>query len=227
VADTLAKRGRPPKKKEESTDTVEKAVVEIVKNDNPYRDERGVRIQKYRRFKEGEDYDAVDAKDMLALTDNILDNLEQLRSDIQIGRPRKYETVQEFLAIVEAYIQYIRDANVDGVKLVPDVEGLCAFMNISRETLGEWERSRLGVYSDTIKSVKNQLAFAKKQLALKGKIPPIVFATDFNNNHGYTQKQEVQLSIPNPLGQDGDPATISSKYKTALPGATITESEDK
>jgi hypothetical protein len=199
----------------------EQVAVEVVKKNNPYRDERGVRIQKYKRFKEGEDYEAVDAKDMVALTDNILGNLEQLRADIQIGRPRKYETVQEFLSIVEAYIQYIRDANIDGVRLVPDIEGLCAFMNISRDTLNDWEHTRLGLYSDTIKSVKNQLAFAKKQLALKGKIPPIVFATDFNNNHGYTQKQEVALSIPNPLGSDSDPATMAQKYQKALPETTI------
>jgi hypothetical protein len=69
--------------------------------------------------------------------------------------------------------------------------------------------------------VKNQLAYCKKQLALKGKIPPIVFATDFNNNHGYTQKQEIAVSMPDPMGQATDPTTLSGKYGQALPSADV------
>jgi hypothetical protein len=36
--------------------TVENIVTEVVKKESPYRDERGVRIQKYRRFHEGKDF---------------------------------------------------------------------------------------------------------------------------------------------------------------------------
>lgn len=168
----------------------------VSKQSSPYRDERGVRIQKYRRFKEGEDYEALDEKTMVALTKNVLDNIAEYRQERKLGQPRKYESVGEFITVVEQYVQYLQDANIDGIKLIPDVEGLCAFMCISRETLNEWEKSRDASYSDAIKMVKNQLAFCKKQLALSGKIPPIVFATDFNNNHGYVQKQEVSVSVP-------------------------------
>jgi hypothetical protein len=199
----------------------EQVAVEVAKKNNPYRDEKGVRIQTYRRFKEGIDYESVEPDEMVALTQNILDNLDAFDEAERTGRPRKYETVGEFKAVVKGYIDYIRDANIDGVKLIPDIEGLCAYMGICRETLLEWERSRDPVYSDTIKMVKNQIAYFKKQLALKGKIPPVTFATDFNNNHGYTQKQEVQLSANNPLGSDSDPATMAQKYQNALPETTI------
>ena len=199
----------------------EQVAVEVAKKNNPYRDERGVRIQTYRRFKEGIDYEAVEPDEMVALTQNILDNLDAFDEAERRGQPRKYETVGEFKTIVRGYINYIRDANIDGVKLIPDIEGLCAYMGICRETLLEWERSRDAVYSDTIKRVKNQIAYFKKQLALKGKIPPVTFATDFNNNHGYTQKQEVQLSAHNPLGESGDPTQMAQKYQKALPGASI------
>ena len=206
----------------------EQVAVEVAKKNNPYRDEKGVRIQTYRRFKEGIDYEAVEPDEMVALTQNILDNLDAFDEAERRGQPRKYETVGEFKTIVRGYINYIRDANIDGVKLIPDIEGLCAYMGICRETLLEWERSRDAVYSDTIKRVKNQIAYFKKQLALKGKIPPVTFATDFNNNHGYTQKQEVQLSANNPLGESGDPTQMAQKYRDALPGATILgESEKK
>lgn len=194
---------------------IETAIVETVKQ-NPYRDDHGVRIQKYRRFKEGEDYEAVEPDEMVALTQNILDNLDAIDEAERIGRPRKYETVGEFKEIVRGYINYIRDANIDKVKLIPDIEGLCAYMGIDRVTLLDWENHRDSVYSNTIKSVKNQLAFFKKQLALKGKIPPIVFATDFNNNHGYVQKQEISIPQINPLGPGSDAATIQKQIE-ALP----------
>lgn len=199
--------------------TVEKAVTEVVKNKSPYRDERGVRIQTYRRFKEGIDYEAVEPDEMVALTQNVIDNLEAIYEAERIGRPRKYETVEEFKEIVNGYLNYIKDANIDKIKLIPDVEGLCAFMGISRDTLLEWERNRPRPYSDTIKMVKNQLAFFKKQLAMKGKIPALTFATDFNNNHGYTQKQEVVLTPNQPLGEAGDPMQIAGKYRESLPSA--------
>lgn len=185
----------------------------------PYRDERGVRIQKYRRFHEGEDYEAVEPDEMVALTQNILDNLDAIDEAERIGRPRKYETVAEFKEIVRGYINYIRDANVDGVKLIPDIEGLCAYMGIDRSTLFDWENTRDQIYSNAIKSVKNQIAFFKKQLALKGKIPPVTFATDFNNNHGYVQKQQIDIAPVNPLGDQSDPATLR-KAIDSLPEAT-------
>jgi hypothetical protein len=187
-----------------------------------YRDERGVRIQVYRRFKEGEDYEAVQPDEMIALTQNILDNLDAIDEAERIGRPRKYETLAEFKEIVRGYINYIRDANVDGVKLIPDIEGLCAFMGIDRSTLFEWERSRDPAYSNAIKSVKNQMAFFKKQLALKGKIPALTFATDFNNNHGYTQKQEVTVIPKNPLGDNMSPEDVR-KYADSLPAPSDCE----
>ena len=106
------------------------------------------------------------------------------------------ETVEEFREIAENYINYIKERALQGVRLIPDVEGFCSFAGISRDTLNDWERTRPGVYSDTIKILKNNIAAYKKQLAFNGEIPPIVFATDFNNNHGYTQAaQKIDLNV--------------------------------
>lgn len=187
----------------------EKAVAKPKKN--KYRDDKGVRIQKYRRFKPGRDYEEVEPDEMVTITNNIIENLRAVRKAALIGRPPKYENLEDFLDVVEGYMKYVQDANLDGMKLIPDIEGLCAYMNISRETLNTWERTRSARYSDAIKMVKNQIAYAKKQLALKGKIPPIVFATDFNNNHGYTQKQEVVLAPKNPLGDEASPDEIRKR----------------
>jgi hypothetical protein len=90
------------------------------------------------------------------------------------GRPRKLETVEEFREVAERYINYIKDRALDGVRLVPDIEGFCAFAGISRETLNNWETARPGAYSDTIKIFKNTIAAYKKQLAFNGEIPRLV-----------------------------------------------------
>jgi hypothetical protein len=43
-------------------------------------------------------------------------------------------------------------------------------------------------------NIRNSIAACKKQMALNGEIPPVVFAIDFNNNHDYVQsKNQVQI----------------------------------
>lgn len=173
------------------------------KKETATRDENGVRKQSYKRFKEGRDYEPTDAETTAALCDAFLTGFLQTEEtpeggEVQNrgGRPRKLETVEEFTEVAEKYILYIKDRAAEGVRLVPDVEGFCSFAGISRETLNNWETARPGVYSDTIKRLKTSIAAFKKQLAFAGKIPPIVFATDMNNNHGYTQAaQKIDLNV--------------------------------
>lgn len=169
------------------------------KKETATRDENGVRKQSYKRFKPGRDYEEIETAQAVALCDMMLDGFKRSVADAEKGkggRPRKLETVEEFREVAERYINYIKDRALDGVRLVPDIEGFCAFAGISRETLNNWETARSGAYSDTIKIFKNTIAAYKKQLAFNGEIPPIVFATDFNNNHGYTQAaQKIDLNV--------------------------------
>lgn len=169
------------------------------KKETATRDENGVRKQSYKRFKPGRDYEEIETAQAVALCDMMLDGFKRSVADAEMGkggRPRKLETVEEFREVAERYINYIKDRALDGVRLVPDIEGFCAFAGISRETLNNWETARPGAYSDTIKIFKNIIAAYKKQLAFAGKIPPIVFATDMNNNHGYTQAaQKIDLNV--------------------------------
>lgn len=169
------------------------------KKETAARDENGVRKQTYRRFKEGRDYKELSTKQAVALCDMMLDGFRTGTNALKErkgGRPRKLETVEEFVEVAERYINYIRERSIDGVRLIPDVEGFCTFAGISRDTLNDWERTRPGAYSDAIKILKNNIATFKKQLAFHGEIPPIVFATDFNNNHGYTQAaQKIDLNV--------------------------------
>lgn len=197
-----------------SKEQIENVAGEVVKKNDPYRDERGVRIQKYKRFEVGKDYSPVDADDMVILMQSAIDMLEDVK---RRGRPRKYENVEELMEATQNYFKYISDANQDGVHLVPDVEGLCTYLQISRSQLFEWERNRGEDFQNAIGLIKNTIASMKKQLALKGKIPPIVFATDFNNNHGYVQKQQMELQVEQKKEEVIDELAIAQEYAEALP----------
>ena len=114
------------------------------------------------------------------------------------GQPPKYPTIESFVDKVNEYITYINDTfNSTGYELIPDIEGFCAFAGIDRSTLFDWETSRPPEYSNTIKALKNAIAAYKKQLAMRGKIPAVVFAIDMNNNHGYVQQQTIDIRATN------------------------------
>jgi len=177
----------------------EKKIETVVGKRESKRDARGVRRNTYTRYKDGQDYDKQTAPDMDTLCDMMRRGIfgdadtgdgQQVRR----GRPPKIETVAELREKTEEYIDYIQTANATGSCLIPDVEGFALFIGVSRSTLYEWVNSRPREFSDALKSTLNAIAAAKKQLALRGKIPPLAFATDFNNNHGYTQQQTLNIS---------------------------------
>ncbi len=165
------------------------------------RDENGVRINNYfetmKNVRQPENVNPeTETQNTLLL--NMIDNIENITTTaegIEVkrgeGRPPKYPKVENLVDKYKEYLEYIYNNNQRGCNLIPDVEGFCSFARISRDTLNTWEHTRSAEYSDIIKVIKNDIASYKKQLGLNGKIPPIVLALDFNNNHGYTQKQEI------------------------------------
>lgn len=174
------------------------------------RDEKGVRRQVYKRDKglipvNGEE------------TEALMKVMKQQFLPETYRRSYKYDDIQDFRAIIVSYFDYITDSNNDGAKLIPDIEGFCCYAGICRDTLNDWEHTRNPEFVETIRAFKNAVASYKKQLALKGKIPPIVFATDFNNNHGYTQKQEINISANTQLGELLTPEEIAKRIPQDIP----------
>lgn len=208
-----------PRKKIDQKDA-ERIATQVVKGqDNPYRDERGGRKQVYRRFKEGVDFMPVEGGEMVAMLKMAQNSCKKL-----MGRPPTFQSVEELQEAIEAYWDYIVKANENGGTIFPDAEGLAMYLGVSRETVNEWERSNYKNFSATIKTTKNAIAACKKQLALANKIPQLVWVTDFNNNHGYVQKQEVTVAPVNPLGEQVDQKALESKLADIVVEAESTES---
>lgn len=179
------------------------------------RDERGARRVKYANYKEGKDYASPDPDVMnaiLNLSKQSLERNRRCRTGPDTKGGRDYKNVDELEEGIESYWNYLLEQNANGVMLIPDVEGLCAFLGITRKTLYVWEANDYLGFADTIGRAKNAIAAAKKQIGLRGYIPPLVLAMDFNNNHGYTQRQEVVVTPNNPLGDARSNAELLAEY---------------
>ena len=104
----------------------------------------------------------------------------------KVGRPLKFKTIEELEQLISDYHTHLKN-NLDEI---PDIEGLAYFLDTTRKTLLDYENKP--EFSYTIKKAKDFIAFKKKQLALKGKIPTGTFCFDFKNNHGYKDQQEIK-----------------------------------
>lgn len=107
------------------------------------------------------------------------------------GRPCTYSNTAEGLAAfkenAQGYFSYLHSANDkldEREKLIPDIEGLTLYLGIDRSTLSRYH-DRGGEWAATIDYIKNCIGYAKKQLALKGKIPTVMAIFDMTNNHQY------------------------------------------
>ena len=78
---------------------------------------------------------------------------------------------------------------------------MAVFLGITRQTLNAYER-RGGQWAECIQYAKNVIASLKKQLALNYKIPPMIFAFDFANNHSYVNTNEFRITAQNTIPID-------------------------
>lgn len=92
------------------------------------------------------------------------------------------------------YFINIYDTNLSGVSIIPDIEDFCLFAHISRVTFIQYCSGHDLDLANVANNVKTAIAACKKQMAMDGQIPPVVFAIDFNNNHDYIQqKYQVEM----------------------------------
>lgn len=108
------------------------------------------------------------------------------------GRPKKFSAVEVMQNKIIDYFPYCKEAEE-----IPDVEGLCVYLDICRDTLIEYQKQR--EFSDTIKKAKVKIFALKKQLAMKGKMNPAVFIFDAKNNHDYVEKVESNIIQDKPF----------------------------
>lgn len=110
--------------------------------------------------------------------------------DSQEGLERFRKDSENYLTYVQATNESAARDNVGGA--IPDVEAWAAHLGITRMTISRYER-RGGDWKTTIANMKGIITACKKQLALAGKMPPVLAIFDLTNNSGYINASEFKL----------------------------------
>lgn len=173
-----------------------------MQKDDFKRDSRGVRklgvyAKKYER-----DDEPGQMADLSAL---LKVSVEQISKRCRAGEPHYSNTpqgLQDLMQATQQYFQYIIDANGENEeKLVPDIEGWCMFLGITRQTMLNYAR-RGELWAESIAYIKDAILAAKKQLAFRFKIPAVVYLNDVSNNHNYFNTSEFRLTTQQVTGED-------------------------
>lgn len=132
-------------------------------------------------------------------TNAILDLIITKSTD-RLGRPCQYENtkkgLEDFIQNTLDYFAYVNSVNSNPDmerQLVPDIESWAVFLGITRATIFNYEQRDVD-WRDTIQYYKGCIASVKKNLALNFKVPPMIMAFDFCNNHGYINTSEYKLT---------------------------------
>lgn len=112
----------------------------------------------------------------------------------EVGRPMKY-TIEDFNKMVEEYfIMCDKHIIENGDKIIHKpytITGLCLYLDISRETLNNYEA--IPEFLDTIKKAKNKIENYVEEMSLNGLLNPTVSIFNLKNNFGWKDKTEVDL----------------------------------
>lgn len=103
---------------------------------------------------------------------------------------------------------------------LPTVEKMCLALSMPRSTVFDWESGNtrgLGpATSDILKKAKNIISSLDAELALEGKIQPVVYLFRAKNYYGMKDQQDVVVT-PNTANNYVDPATLEQKYAELPP----------
>lgn len=132
--------------------------------------------------------------------------------------------LQALLERSQKYFEYIAQTNAseeEGKRLIPNVEGLCVFLGISRVTFMKYER-RSEQWHEAIQYIKTMISNAKLQLAQRFKIPPVVLFFDLINNSGYQNTNAIKVEAE-PVPDKGQ---SNAELLESLKGAVVIEEAD-
>ena len=151
--------------------------------------------------------------------------------DNKVGRPMKY-TIEEFNTKVAEYFNMC-DSTEIGIKVITNeisvpyykpytITGLCLYLDISRETLNNYEA--IPEFLDTIKKAKNKIENYVEENSLMGRLNPTVSIFNLKNNFGWKDKTEVDNNIGN---KDDKPFNVNLSNLTIDQLKELIKDEDK
>lgn len=123
-----------------------------------------------------------------------------------LGAPRIYNTVEGFTNAIVDYFNTIEKENeislreTGKLKRVPNMASLCNHMGIVKDTFYNYAKrvdSKNQPFSDSTKRAAQYIEGFKLESAALGLLKEITTIFDLKNNHGYTDKVEVNTNTGN------------------------------
>ena len=120
-----------------------------------------------------------------------------------IGRPREYNTVEEFTQTIIEYFTEIENENklsleeTGKLRRVPNMASLCNYMGIVKDTFYNYAKrvdSNNQPFSDSTKRAAQYIEGFKLESASLGLLREITTIFDLKNNHGYADKIDVNTT---------------------------------
>lgn len=154
-------------------------------------------------------YKRKDRKPPVMADKNEISALNRLAVESLRHSTAKYEDSPQGLEIfrkrVLEYFDYIDETNADcedGKPLLfADIESLCCFCGISRNTLIKYGY-RENEWGEFVARLKDVIVSSKKTLALKNKLSAVMTMFDLTNNSGYLNSSEFHLSTGQPTDEE-------------------------
>lgn len=106
---------------------------------------------------------------------------------------------------------------------IPTLEKLAMSLGYTRETLAAWERGGNGsnpVRQQTIQNAKEILASYDAELAVRGRLNPLVYIFRSKNYFGMRDQVDHTLAPGNPLGDIHTPDEIARRINAEVPDDT-------
>jgi len=136
--------------------------------------------------KEKEGKKGLSKEERLSLYDSMLYGIgarETEDGERVISRNREIESPEDLKLLFIDYIDHLREQAEREIDIIPDIEGFCTYIGISRAKWKDLQGKKN--FSALTEVVNTSIAGIQKQYGLKGIIPPLVLAMNFNNNFGY------------------------------------------
>lgn len=107
-----------------------------------------------------------------------------------------YDTPEELVGKIMEWENLMLGKMKSGSDVIPNAELLTMYLGVSPGTIKAWRRGERGeAFKNVIEIELNKIAVVENQLAMKGAIPQVVWATIMNNQHGYTQNSKMEIDV--------------------------------
>lgn len=110
------------------------------------------------------------------------------------GKPKYWDSSDE---LQDAINEYFNDCDKGKEPIPYTIEGLCEVLECDRVTLLNYEKKPgYEEFFSTIKKAKLKIQRNKLERGLMGKSNPALTIFDLKNNHGYKDKTEQEIKLP-------------------------------